>query len=59
MIACEGGNFAGDASGGAIFDRQGKKIQELERVLPRSPNYTPRIRNRANYRTIGARMTLR
>jgi hypothetical protein len=29
VIDCEGGYFAGDASGGAIFDRQGKKIQDL------------------------------
>jgi predicted dehydrogenase len=29
MIDCEGGYFAGDASGGAIFDRQGKKVQDL------------------------------
>ena len=31
VIDCEGGYFAGDASGGAIFDRQGKKIQDLGR----------------------------
>jgi predicted dehydrogenase len=29
VIDCEGGYFAGDASGGAIFDRQGKKVQDL------------------------------
>ncbi len=29
VIDCEGGHFAGDASGGAIFDRQGKKVQDL------------------------------
>ena len=29
VIDCEGGSFAGDASGGAIFDRQGKKVQDL------------------------------
>jgi predicted dehydrogenase len=29
VIDCEGGYFAGDASGGAIFDRQGKKIQDI------------------------------
>jgi predicted dehydrogenase len=29
LIDCEGGYFAGDASGGAFFDRQGKKIQDL------------------------------
>ena len=29
VIDCEAGYFAGDASGGAIFDRQGKKIQDL------------------------------
>jgi hypothetical protein len=30
VIDCEGGYFAGDASGGAFFDRQGKKIQDLK-----------------------------
>ena len=29
LIDCEGGYFAGDSTGGAIFDRQGKKIQDL------------------------------
>ena len=29
VIDCEGGYFAGDASGGAIFDRHGKKVQDL------------------------------
>ena len=29
VIDCEGGYFAGEASGGAIFDRQGKKVQDL------------------------------
>jgi predicted dehydrogenase len=29
MIDCEGGYFAGDASRGAIFDRQGKKVRDL------------------------------
>ncbi len=29
VIDCEGGYFAGDASGGALFDRQGKKIRDL------------------------------
>ena len=29
VIDCEGGYFAGDASGGAFFDRQGKKVQDL------------------------------
>jgi predicted dehydrogenase len=29
VIDCEGGYFAGDASGGALFDRQGKKAQDL------------------------------
>jgi predicted dehydrogenase len=29
VIDCEGGYFAGESSGGAIFDRQGKKIQDL------------------------------
>jgi predicted dehydrogenase len=29
IIDCEGGYFAGDASGGAIFDRQQKKVKDL------------------------------
>ncbi len=29
VIDCEGGYFAGDASGGAFFDRQGKKSKDL------------------------------
>jgi predicted dehydrogenase len=29
VIDCEGGYFAGDASGGAIFDVRGKKVQDL------------------------------
>ena len=29
MIDCEGGYFAGDASGGAFFDKQGKKIKDI------------------------------
>jgi predicted dehydrogenase len=29
VIDCEGGYFAGDASGGAIFDREGKKARDL------------------------------
>ena len=29
LIDCEGGYFAGDASGGAFFDRQGKKVRDL------------------------------
>jgi predicted dehydrogenase len=30
VIDCEGGYFAGDASGGAIFDKQGNKIKDLK-----------------------------
>lgn len=29
VIDCEGGYFAGDASGGALFDREGKKIRDI------------------------------
>ena len=29
VIDCEGGYFAGDASGGAFFDSQGKKIKDI------------------------------
>ena len=32
MIECEGGYFAGDAAGGAVFDRQGRKIKDLARA---------------------------
>jgi len=30
IIDCEGGYFAGDASGGALFDKQGKKIKDFQ-----------------------------
>ena len=29
VIDCEGGYFAGDAGGGALFDKQGKKMKDL------------------------------
>jgi len=29
VIDCEGGYFAGDATGGAVFDKQGKKIKDI------------------------------
>ena len=29
VIDCEGGYFAGDSSGGALFDKQGKKIKDF------------------------------
>jgi predicted dehydrogenase len=29
VIDCEGGYFAGDASGGALFDKEGKKIKDF------------------------------
>ena len=29
VIDCEGGYFAGDASGGAFFDKQGRKIKDI------------------------------
>src|SRR6185503_1507693 len=29
VIDCEGGYFAGDASGGALFEKQGKKIKDI------------------------------
>ena len=36
VIDCEGGYFAGDASGGAIFDNEGKKIRDFkDDVAPR------------------------
>jgi predicted dehydrogenase len=30
VIDCEGGYFAGDASGGAVFDIEGKKIKDIQ-----------------------------
>ncbi len=30
VISCEGGYFAGDASGGGLFDKQGKKIKDID-----------------------------
>jgi predicted dehydrogenase len=30
VVACEGGYYAGDAPGGAIFDTKGRKIKDLE-----------------------------
>jgi hypothetical protein len=30
VIDCEGGYFAGDAPGGAVFDRQGKKVRDFQ-----------------------------
>jgi len=30
VIDCEGGYFTGDASGGALFDKQGKKIKDIQ-----------------------------
>jgi predicted dehydrogenase len=29
VIDCEGGYFAGDSTGGAVFDKQGRKIKEI------------------------------
>ena len=29
IIDCEGGYFAGEATGGAVFDKQGKKIKDM------------------------------
>jgi hypothetical protein len=36
VIDCEGGYFAGDATGGAIFDTQGKKIKDIPMTAVRS-----------------------
>ncbi|MGA2031046.1 MAG: Gfo/Idh/MocA family oxidoreductase [Thermoguttaceae bacterium] len=40
IIECEGGYFAGDAAGGTVFDRQGRKIKEIpaEGRLPEFPD---------------------
>jgi predicted dehydrogenase len=34
VIDCEGGYFAGDSSGGTVFDRQGKKIKSIPPEVP-------------------------
>jgi len=45
VIECEGGYFAGDADGGAIFDRQGRKIKDIaEGRLPEFPD-APHLAN--------------
>jgi hypothetical protein len=53
MIDCEGGYFAGDSSGGSLFDYQGKKIKDLpddgsSRKLENShlANFTAAMRSR-------------
>ncbi|MDA1277840.1 MAG: Gfo/Idh/MocA family oxidoreductase [Verrucomicrobia bacterium] len=53
VIDCEGGYFAGNASGGNLFDKQGKKIEEIadngeSRVLEVShlSNFVTAVRNR-------------
>ncbi len=39
MIECEGGYYAGDAAGGAVYDRKGRKIKDLpEGRLPEYPD---------------------
>ncbi len=39
VIECEGGYFAGDAAGGTVFNRQGRKIKDiLEQRLPEFPD---------------------
>ena len=30
VIDCEGGHFAGDATGGALYDKEGKKIKDIK-----------------------------
>ncbi|MGE0761226.1 MAG: Gfo/Idh/MocA family protein [Pirellulaceae bacterium] len=34
VIQCEGGYYAGDADGGAFYDRDGKKIKDIRRTQP-------------------------
>ena len=53
VIDCEGGYFAGDASGGALFDNQGKKIRDIaddgsskKLVVSHLSNFTAAVRNR-------------
>ena len=44
VIDCEGGYFAGDSTGGAVFDPQGRKIKEFrgDRKPARRPGHGPR-----------------
>ena len=54
VIECEGGYFAGDASGGTVFDPQGKKIKDIPEKgrLPEYPdsvhlaNFVSAVRSR-------------
>jgi predicted dehydrogenase len=53
VIECEGGYFAGDAAGGAVFDPQGRKIKDiLKQRLPEFPdavhlaNFVSTVRSR-------------
>jgi len=53
VIECEGGYFAGDSAGGALFDRQGRKIRDiLKERLPEFPdsvhlaNFVSAVRSR-------------
>ena len=53
VIECEGGYFAGDAAGGTVFDRQGRKINDiLKQRLPEFPdaahlaNFASAVRSR-------------
>jgi hypothetical protein len=53
VIECEGGYFAGDAAGGTVFDRQGRKINDiLKERLPEFPdaahlsNFVSAVRSR-------------
>jgi predicted dehydrogenase len=41
VIDCEGGYYAGDATGGAVFDRQGRKIKDIPEG--RSPAFSDDI----------------
>ena len=52
MIECEGGYFAGDMSGGAVFDQKGKKIKDFTDAKPEDPvpahlaNFISAVRSR-------------
>jgi len=46
VIECEGGSFAGDAAGGVVFDRQGRKIKDI--LKQRLPDY-PDAAHLANF----------
>jgi predicted dehydrogenase len=45
VIDCQGGYFTGDATGGAIFDTQGKKIKDIPEQSSDAQNVTAHLSN--------------